>query len=386
MLQTVLLPWAESAFPQGMDWELHGLSFINLFASLATYQQDPLAARMEQTCLQYMRAWQKMSDGDLAVPGSRLGFTRHAICAEQAAYGYLANKIFGEATRKSSPQDATVQTSGVRDFSFVDFIVQRTRRKFFSFSWKNKFMGMIIPLGDAHDGNPFFTVPIANGFVGSLELTPPGDTRSKLLKHDRRELANGFETTGTLTTHGGRLKQTLKVTSLGERTVLYQDRVVALAEVTVTRERGVLLGLENDEVSGGRRVVHHQDGETVFDWRQPRQPAQFSGTWVNVDDRLGLVVVEGVHPGYCQSAGYDAHMAVGTDLLCGSFSDQRKSFSAGELVAQRIVLVFTEISPASTAALSGSWKIEDRPAGRTLHFQLPEGGEAEVALLPARES
>lgn len=44
MFQTILLPSAEPAYPQGMDWELHGLSFINLYASLASYQKDPLAA------------------------------------------------------------------------------------------------------------------------------------------------------------------------------------------------------------------------------------------------------------------------------------------------------------------------------------------------------
>jgi hypothetical protein len=84
VLQTIMLPCGESAFPQGMDWELHGLPNINLLASLAAYKKDPLAAGMEKIVLQRMRAWQDMQHGDLAVPGSPLGFTRHAIVAEQA--------------------------------------------------------------------------------------------------------------------------------------------------------------------------------------------------------------------------------------------------------------------------------------------------------------
>jgi hypothetical protein len=47
MFQEIILPWGEAAYPQGMDWELHGLPFLNLFASLASYQKEPLAARME---------------------------------------------------------------------------------------------------------------------------------------------------------------------------------------------------------------------------------------------------------------------------------------------------------------------------------------------------
>jgi hypothetical protein len=93
MFQTVILPWGEAAYPQGMDWELHGLPFINLFAALGSHGKDPVAARMEERSLQYIRAWQVMRQGDMAIPGSRLGITRHAICAEQAAYGFLAHNI-----------------------------------------------------------------------------------------------------------------------------------------------------------------------------------------------------------------------------------------------------------------------------------------------------
>ena len=76
-------------------------------------QKDALAARMEENCLQYMRAWQTMCQGDLAVPGSRLGFTRHAICAEQAAYAYLAHKVFGPPAKAITARKAASQLQGV---------------------------------------------------------------------------------------------------------------------------------------------------------------------------------------------------------------------------------------------------------------------------------
>ena len=172
MFQSIILPWGEAAYPQGMDWELHGLPFINLYASLATHWHDPFAARMEQCSLQYLRAWQMMGQGSLAIPGSRFGITRHAINAEQAAYGFLAHKIFGRAGRLTA-RAAAAQEQGVRDYPYVDFIAHRTQKKFVSFSWKNRIMGMLIPIGEGHEGNPDFTVPIPNGFVGSFELDPP---------------------------------------------------------------------------------------------------------------------------------------------------------------------------------------------------------------------
>jgi hypothetical protein len=381
MLQKIILPWGESAFPQSMDWELHGLSFINLFASLSTYQRDPLAARMEQMSLQYQRTWQNMCHGDLTVPGSRLGFTRHAICAEQAAYALLAHKMFGPAAKELSSREAAARCLGVRDYPYVDFITQRTRSKLVSFSWKNRLMGMIVPIGEGSEGNPSFTVPMVNGLIGSFELDPRGQAAAKVLDHSRKELPTGFETTGTLMLNGERLRQELRLTSIGEKTVVYQDRVIAVSDVTVARERGVPLGIENDEITGGTRMVCFQDGKTVFDWQKQRGAMAVPGSWANVDGRLGVVVAAGSGMSYAQSTGYHPGMAVSTDVLYGSCVDKARHFKAGEQVARRIAVFSTEVTPKQTAALSRTCKIEDGPGGQVLRFKLPEGGVAKVPLL-----
>jgi hypothetical protein len=381
MLQTILLPWGEAAFPQGMDWELHGLNFINLYASLATWQHDPLAAHMERITLQYSRAWQTMCRGDLTVPGSRLGFTRHAICAEQAAYGFLAHKIFGPSGKGMSADEPASRVQRVRDFPYVDFITQRTQNKFASFSWKNRIMGMVIPTRKDHGSNPFFSVPIINGFVGSIELGPRGNAKISVLEHASKETGSGFETTGTLSINGGRLEQRIRVTSVGERTVLYQDRITARAEISLAAERGVPLGIENDEITGGKRKVYYQGGQTVFDWQHRRNPLAIPGRWANVDGRLGVVIVAGSGLVYASAAGYDAQMGVCSDILYGSFSNEPKHFKAGEEVARRIVIFFTEVSPRKTAALSSRFCIMMEPGLGIVQFELPEGCQTDVPLL-----
>ncbi len=380
MLQTIIQPCGESAYPQGMDWELHGISFINLYASLGTWQRDPLAARMEEVTLQYLRAWQKLCHGDLTVPGSRLGFTRHAICAEQAAYGLLAHKLFGPPVKTMTAGRAAVQVQGVRDFPHVDFIAHRTGSKLVSFSWKNRLMGMLIPIGAGHESNPLFTVPLVNGFIGSFELEPRGDTKSSVLEHARKEIPRGFETSGVLSLNGGRLKQVLTATSLGEKTVVYQDRVSALSEVTVAREAGAPLGIENDQLTGGRRTVYYQGGQLLFDWQKRQKPAVIPGSWANVDGRLGVVVVAGSGLTYGQSSGYDRNTAVCADVLYGSFAEGPKHFQAGDPVARRILLFFAEVTPRQTAALARAVRVEEKSGHATLRFKLPEGGQAEVPL------
>jgi hypothetical protein len=379
MLQTLILPSGESAYPQGMDWELHGLAFINLFASLGTWQRDPLAARMEQITLQYMRAWQNMCNGDLAVPGSRLGFTRHAICAEQAAYGYLAHKLFGPPVSALSSQEADFKVRGVQPHDSIGLITHRTTDKFFSVSWKNKFMAVLVPISQGHEDNPFFTVPIGNGLIGSFQLNGVRDSKLEVLEYRWKPTTNGFETTATLQT-GNSLKQTVKITSLGEKAVLYEDHVIALTNVTITKELGVPLGIENDQITAGTRTIYYDNGKSVFDWQNPKPATAIHGSWANIDGRLGVFTIEGSGISYTQAKSYSSGISVYTDILNASYSEQSGHFNTGDKVARRAVLLLTEISPEQTAALAHSLRIEKSGSEKVLHFSLPEGGETRVSL------
>ncbi len=371
MFETFVLPWGETAYPHGIDWEQHNLPATNLFASLGTYMHDPNAAAMEQINLQYLRQWQEWCDGSLTVPGSPAGFARHAIQAEQIAYCYLAHKLFGPPAKVEATKDAA---SLVRSFSSVGVLVHRTPSKFFSFSWKYRLMGVLVPVGGL--GDPFFTVPIRNGLVGSIELAPAGDAAWKVSRHTWKRTSNGFDTSGEITANGGRLNQAIRVTSIGARTVVYQDRVTALSDVAVARELGAPIAIENDKLSGGTRTLTHDGGSLTLDWQKPQPAVRMSGNWANVDGHLGVVSCAGSGLAYIQATGYTPQ-AVYADMLYSSFSDKQREFKAGDEVAHRVVIFFTEITPEETAALAKSAKIE----GQTLRFKLPEGGEGEVSLL-----
>jgi hypothetical protein len=381
MFRTLLLPLGETAFPQGMDWELHGLPPTNLFASLGRYMKDPLAAGTEKINAQYLRAWQEMCGGDLAVPGSRLGFTRHAIQASQFAFCYLAHKLFDEsAEQETTVSQAASELRCVRRYSSVGVVLHRTANKLAAFSWKNRIMGVLTPIGEGHEANPCFSVPITNGLVGSVQLSGDGEAKTRLLKREWETSPNGFCTAGVLVTNGGLLKQMLRVDSVGEKAMVYQDRVVALSDVYAASELGVPIGVENDKITGGKRTVYHRDGATVFDWQKFQAPVALPGSWANVDGRLGVVMVAGSGLSYSQAVMYDPGMAVYPDILYGSFSHRPRSLRAGSEVALRIVLFFVEVTPEETSAISQSVRIEDGTSGRALRFRLPEGGEAEVPL------
>lgn len=380
MFQAVILPWGESAYPQGMDWELHGLPFFNLFAALATQRQDLVAARLENINLQYFRAWQVMRHGDFSIPGSRFGMTRHAINAEQASYGLMAHKVFGPAARGLMSSQYEKREDGVLEHPYVDFIAQRTPEKFVSFSWKNKIMGQIIPLGDDHEDNPDFTVPIPNGLVGSFDLAGKGGGKMTVVEHFWKKIDHGFETTGAVLLNGGRLKQTMCITSVGSRAVVYQDHVIAMTDVTVRGERGVPVGIENDEITGGQRVLTDAEGQTILDWKKPQKSIALRGSWGNVDGRLAVVAAFGHSLACVPGTGYAPGISVCADILYAEYSDHERQFKKGDEVANRIVLFCTEITPEETAELKESFVISGPPGGQILSFKPPHGSKEEVPL------
>lgn len=384
MFQATLLPWGEPACPQGMDWELHGLTFINLYASLSTHWHDPLAAHLEQCILQYLQAWKMMCHGSLAIPGSRLGIERHAINCEQISYGLLAHKIFGAGAAPISSLVATVEEQGIRDYPYVDFIAHRTLNKFASFSWKNKVMGLLMPIAPGHEANPDLIVPIQNGFVGSFEINPPGDPKANqkitVLEHNRLQTEHGFETSGSILVNDGRLKQKIRMLSIGSQAVVYEDEVTALADIVVAKELGMPLGIENDEITGGRRVVTSQNAQVVIDWKSPGSLLSIAGPWVNIDGRLGVIALAGSGLSLVPGSGYLPGISVQCDTLYCSYSKQPRNYKTGEVIARRIAVFLVETTPQQTSRLAQSCKIKEKASGQVLTFQQPGGQDCEVAI------
>jgi hypothetical protein len=101
----------------------------------------------------------------------------------------------------------------------------------------------------------------------------------------------------------------------------------------------------------------------------------------NIDDRMSVVMLSGSGIAYQQGSGYPPGISVCSDILCGSFSDQRREFKAGDAVARRVAVFFVEVSAEQTPALAKGCRIEIRPGGSVLHFRNPNSKETVVPLL-----
>ena len=146
------------------------------------------------------------------------------------------------------------------------------------------------------------------------------------------------------------------------------------------------VGIENDEVTGGKRVVYHRDGKThvrLEEASDRRLPCP--GSWANVDGRLGVVMAAGSGLSYHQATGYDPHTAVCPDVLYGSFSDRPQHFKAGDQVAQRIVLFFVEVTPRTTSTLSRSFSIAEKSRHPRAPPQTPRRRTGRSALVERQQ-
>jgi len=373
-MQEFMQPSGEWIFPQGMDWELHSDSHLHYLAWLAIYGRDPLAALMEKRVAQNMRGQQRIyGTGRLAGPASSLGYARDCIQTERTAYALLYHKYIGSpADDPVAAQRTWRALNGVRRHFNTDLITHRTGSKFASFSWKNSIMGEIVPMGPDHADNPHFTTPITSGFVGSFTIADPSAKGLKVVERSWRRLPNGFETRGTLSINGGFLRQDIVFASVGERAVVYLDRVTAVKDVRIEQEIGCPVGIQNDELTGDRRTLSYQGGSQIVTGPNTDQTIRIPGEWANVDGRLGVIAPNGGLV-YRDMPKYNRNGAR-EDFLYGSFSAEPQEYKAGDVVAQRAVVFLTETSPNDTAGIAERVRIEETERGIRLDLNLPDGG------------
>ena len=373
-LQEFMQPSGEWIFPQGMDWELHSDSHLHYLAWLSTYGRDPVAAAMEKQVAQRMRDQQRIyGTGRLAGPASSLGYARDAIQTERTSYALLYHKYVGAAADDPSAAERSWRAlRGVRRHLHTDIVTHRTDSKFASFSWKNHVMGQVIPIGPGHLNNPNFTTPITTGLVGSFSLADPSARGLKVIERSWKVLPDGFETRGALSINGGCMKQEILFASVGDRAVIYLDRVTAQRDVRIEQETGAPLGIENDELSGDRRVLYYEGGSQVITGPETDQTIRIPGRWANVDGRLGIVVLSGSGMAYRDVGKYNRNGAR-EDFLFGSLSVEPREYKAGDVIARRAVLVLTETSPEETAALAEKARLDGGTGRLHIRIELPEG-------------
>jgi hypothetical protein len=341
-LSDMLLDSGEFSYPSGLDWELHDYEQDSYITWLAAHFNDPVARWADGQLAQLVRYRQIIDGNGEFVGASGGGFYREAIEARRTAIAWLQ---WANADYPAGP--ATPPAPIVACFPDVGVIVQRSAWGYVSLSYKDTIMSMVEAAMASFPSNTYVATPALPGGFGSGAL---GDATSASLV--------GFATNNTgftaqlLLQNGAKGQTRVYVDSCGESVGMIEVPMPA-SGVTENSAGCFANGIENDPLTGGRRLVEWSDGSATV--------TNFSGAaltitnnWVCVAGRYGLASGPGVCFHYHAATRYNRSGAAQDYLTVVP----QTRFGA------RYAVWFPSHNAAQTASLAGqiSWTTNDSTA------------------------
>lgn len=266
VMRPLLLPEGEFAYPSGQDWAVHISTIQSYFAFVATALGDRTAALAERRG--FLAARRRMA---ASTDGRILGATNFEwwwdpIFVKRATTAMLQFILSPEPAPEPAPDGTLREVTESFFFPAAGIVVHRTPLYFASVSTRGRPTGLMIPLGERHLEHPYVTTPR----VGSI--LPPGTIES-LTQHDH-----------------ARGRAVMMLYADGSRAAM-----VGLERVVLWLAAGTLnpLAIQNDNTIGPGRRVHSIEGSRDVPALEPMEPFSTSGTWLNVDDQIGLVTEAG---------------------------------------------------------------------------------------------
>lgn len=246
--------------PAGQDWTSKDYQHLSYLSILATRFGRVDASVYESRAIETIGARQAATGNGAILGQPDLGYETMLVKRLAAAWWHHRlsgpSPEFDEAAFVAQRQSA----SGVKVFPHSDFIAARMEKAFVSMSWdSNRPMGLVVPNGPAEDAVFSYYAP------GSLV----GDVVGQVRHHTCKCGETGFSTAGLIG------EKQFSMTAFEDGTVILLD---------VGQGRTFTYALESIPGVTGERPVYSADGEGV---------GNLNGSWVNVADRLGMVVLGG---------------------------------------------------------------------------------------------
>ncbi|WP_264822483.1 hypothetical protein [Halocatena marina] len=351
LLQNITTATGEWAYPSGLDWSLHSYENVSYLAWLATYFDDPVARTLESREIQYAAKRQRINDngrfvGDSAPDDGSEGFYRDAVSARRIGFAYLHHKLWGADDDAVPYEDFARAMHGTTELTHVGVVIHRTPSKFASASWLHNVMGNVTPESQSHLNEPYVITPDQRTLIGRLT-----DSDDELAAEDYTVTLgdDGFATAAEL--REGNFDRYVAILSLPGSPVVQLERAVADEDDTLLRERGVPLAIENDELTGGKRTLFTETGERTVTAGDAPDRIELDGHWANVDDRLGMVVLDGSEMVYVGGRGYNRPGAR-KDMWYGSHSDATNVDASGTDVINRAAIVLPNVDHSDTKTVA----------------------------------
>ncbi|MGC4063425.1 MAG: discoidin domain-containing protein [Polyangiaceae bacterium] len=248
--------------PAGQDWTSKDFQHLDYLGIVATRLQRVDASVFESRALGLVAKRQATR-----TTGSMLGYTQigyETMLIKRLAALWWTHELFGPSPVPTAEQFAAAraESSGVKSYPYSDFVAARLDKAFVSMSWDpSKPMGLVVPHSEAYPADPFLTYYAPASLVGSAAGT--------IGAHACDCEADRFSTAGSIGT------RRFSMTAFPDGTTLLLDRGT-----------GSTFTYSLEDITGmtGARPVWTEAGDAL---------GALSGNWVNVADRVGMIVVGG---------------------------------------------------------------------------------------------
>lgn len=259
VLSRLVADEGDFVMPAGQDWTSKDFQHLDYLGIVATRLGRADASVFESRALELVAKRQ----GTHAL-GSMLGYTQvgyETMLIKRLAALYMTHDLFAPSPVPTDTEfeSARKLSAGVKSFPYSDFIVGHLDKAFVSMSWDQaKPMALVIPHSARYADDPFFTYYAPQSLLGPVS--------GAIGAHQCDCQADHFSTAGSV---GNRR---FSMTAFADGTTFLLDR-----------GQGSTFTYALEDIAGmtGARTLFSTANEGL---------GTLSGNWVNIADRLGMIV------------------------------------------------------------------------------------------------
>lgn len=283
----------------GNDWKTYQSqsSDVLLYCGLNLLAYDARAAYLESVAIAEMLAHQQANKGYYNV---RRDLEYGGLCATRAIFCCFAHAIDQTTTPPATADEFDRAASGVRLLPSAKTVVHRTPRKFASFSWAQKRMGLTLPQGEPA------IWPHFSSYLGLIDGEDTSSRAAKLRPPKVDVTPNSFQITGTLSRLKGRLDHDFCFISPPDDYTVYIERLRPQSGFRWTGRETGIVGLEFP-VGENSRILYGEFGMLeAIGHGGDSAVIKRATSWLNIDNRIGYVICR--EPATTNTVRYHDHI------------------------------------------------------------------------------
>lgn len=358
VLNWLALADGELAMPNGNDWSLFLYDQITSYSTQACFAGDPDALLLENLAYKYIKARQTTTDDGSWLLRSDIGARRMGVEGHRVMMTWLMHDALSTAQLTPTAwDDFNKRYAAAKIFPCQNIVRAATDDRFTCFSWsqgKGSYTGYIA--ANSADKNKII-VPYREGntgnFLGNYQVSGKASNATPVVSGIYNLRGNSYTMNGELNTNDGTLNNRFAIYSTPGNAVIYTDYVRANAAATITKQQGGLMAISTDELTRTKRTLYYADASKEGTGMTHKQTdgstfLTMNTNWVNIDNALGIVNVDGEKMGFGNRANNNSIM---TSKLYAAYSDKSRSVKAGEIVDKRNILYYSNVDAESTQQL-----------------------------------